>query len=132
MQTATLNLITQYINGWKENNIKQITACLSENCTIIESHGPTYQGINEVELWFKFWLEAKSHITKWDILSFYDCDKENATFIQWDFACISNGIEYAFPGVSIIKFSDGKICFIQEYRMTRLAYPWKKDKLESA
>lgn len=129
--TNNHHLVMQYINGWKENDIKQITSCLSENCIIIESHGPTYHGISDVTLWFKFWLEAKSYIKKWNILSFYECEKENTVFVEWDFACVSNGTEYTFPGISVIKFSERKICFIQEYRMTRSAYQWKKDKLES-
>jgi len=37
-----------------------------------------------------FWEEAKSKITKWDILSFYFCNKEQTAFCEWDFECVSN------------------------------------------
>src|SRR3990167_7109975 len=108
-----------------------ILSCLTENCMVIESHGPTYHGIADIERWFKFWLEAKSKVTKWDIASFFLCEKEQTAFVEWDFSCISNEIEYSLLGVSVIKFMKGKISFIHEYRMSRQPYIWNKNELVS-
>ena len=75
--------------------------------------------------------EAKSKITKWNILSFYFFDKEQTAFCEWDFECVSNDMTYALPGISIVKFKDEKITFIHEYRMTHSAYEWQGDELKS-
>lgn len=124
-------LILQYISGWKYNNLAIITSALIDDCIIIESHGPTYHGIGEIELWFKFWLESNSKVLNWQINSFYFCEQEQIAFCEWDFFCVSNDVEYTLPGISTIKFSDQKIAFIQEYRMTKIPYKWRKDRLIS-
>ena len=73
VEKIAFTLTQQYINGWKRNDLSMILSCLTENCMVIESHGPTYHGIADIERWFKFWLEAKSKVTKWDIASFFLC-----------------------------------------------------------
>ncbi|HEV2524559.1 MAG TPA: nuclear transport factor 2 family protein [Gammaproteobacteria bacterium] len=125
------NLVQQYINGWRENDLPMILSCLTEDCIVIESHGPTYHRMSDIEQWFEFWLKAKSKIKKWDISSFNFCESKKTAFVEWDFSCISNDIEYAFPGISVIQFVDEKISFIHEYRMTHKAYDWEKDELKS-
>jgi len=131
IKNESLALIQSYINGWKQNNIQLIASCLSENCIVIESHGPTYHGIQDISTWFKLWTEAKSTISKWDIQSFTFCEQEQTAFCEWDFACRSNNTRYAFPGISILKFTNHKISFIHEYRMTAPAFDWDRAKLIS-
>jgi hypothetical protein len=108
-----------------------IISCLTEDCVVIESHGPTYHGVYDIEQWFKFWLEAKSKVTKWDILSFYFFVNKKTAFVEWDFTCSSNDVEYNLPGISIAWFIEKKISFIHEYRMTHKAYEWRKNELKS-
>ena len=36
--------IQKYIDGWKEGNSNKIMSVLTNDCFIIESHGPTYNG----------------------------------------------------------------------------------------
>ena len=124
-------LVEQYISGWEQNNLQLIISCLSENCVVIESHGPTYHGIRDIENWFKLWLEAKSKIFKWDIISFAFCEKEQTAFCEWDFSCISDNKKYSFLGLSVVKLLDCKIRLIHEYRMTNPPYEWKGDELNS-
>jgi hypothetical protein len=131
IKKMALELIQQYISGWKQNNLQLITSCLTKNCVVIESHGPTYHGIGDIERWFEYWLQANSTVTKWDILSFSFCEKEQTAFCEWEFICLSNHIEYSLPGISVIKFKNNKIAFIHEYRMTRSAYQWNRDELKS-
>jgi ketosteroid isomerase-like protein len=130
-ETDAFRLTQQYINGWKENDLAQIIASLADDCTVIESHGPTYQGIAAVERWFELWLAANSHVKKWDITSFHFCEQQQVAFCEWDFACVSHNEEYALLGISIIKFSDHKINTLHEYRMTHAAYSWKGERLQS-
>jgi hypothetical protein len=60
MKNLYSELILNYVDGWKQNNLQLIKECLTDDCIIIESHGPQYQGISDVERWFKLWLDAKS------------------------------------------------------------------------
>jgi hypothetical protein len=131
IEKITFNLVQQYINGWKQNDLPMIISCLTEDCVVIESHRPTYHGVSDIEQWFKFWLEANSKITKWDIHSFYFCENKKTAFVEWDFACISNDVEYKLPGISLVQFIEKKISFIHEYRMTHKAYEWGKNELKS-
>jgi len=122
-EKTALALIQQYISGWKQNNLALIIDCLTENCVVIESHGPRYHDLHDIEQWFTLWLAAKSRISKWDITSF--------SFCEWDFACVSNETHYDLSGISVIKFSAEKISFIHEYRMSHPAYKWEGDRLAS-
>ncbi len=42
-------LIQQYVDGWKENNLNKIISCLTSDCTVIESHGPTYYSVEDIK-----------------------------------------------------------------------------------
>ena len=130
-KNKALVLIEQYIEGWKQNDFSLIASSLHSKCTVIESHGPTYYSIDDLQLWFDLWIAADSKVLKWNILSYYFCDDNSTAFIEWDFECRSNGINYPLSGASIIKFSDNKINLIHEYRMTRPAFDWDKKKLVS-
>lgn len=125
------DIVQIYINGWKQNNLDMILSSLAEDCVIIESHGPIYQGSAALKKWFALWLQANSQIKNWDIKSFYFCSDKHTAFTEWDFSCISNGAEYSFPGISIFKFRNQKIELIHEYRMTHNPYVWNGHMLQS-
>jgi ketosteroid isomerase-like protein len=124
-------LVQEYMLGWKQNSIDVIKSCLTEDCVVIESHGPIYHGIGDIEKWFKLWIEAKSKVLKWEIITFSFCVKEEIAFCEWDFSCVSNDSKYDLTGISVVKFSDDKISFIHEYRMIHPANKWDGDKLKS-
>ena len=126
-----LILIKEYIAGWKANNFSLIASALHPECIIIESHGPQYSGIDEIYLWFEFWLAANSTILKWNVTSYDFCDDNITAFIEWEFACVSNNTTYAVSGISVIKFLKDKIVHMHEYRMTQPAFPWDKKTLVS-
>lgn len=131
MEKFNMDLFQQYVSGWKQNHLPHILSCLTEDCIVIESHGPTYQSISDMKRWFEYWKAANSKITKWDILSFSFCEQNNTAYAEWDFSCVSNNQTYSFPGISVIKFTEEKISFIHEYRMTHQAYLWQRDTLKS-
>ncbi|MBI1984605.1 MAG: nuclear transport factor 2 family protein [Candidatus Wildermuthbacteria bacterium] len=112
-------LIQKYVDGWKENDIEKIIAPLSDECVIIESHGPTYQGIKQVKKWFEYWVQEKGRVIRWEITSFYFLGEENTAFFEWDFTCNAAGKGHELLGISLVKFSGGKISFLHEYRMTK-------------
>ena len=37
-------IVQRYVDGWKKGNESEILDALTEDCIIIESHGPTYRG----------------------------------------------------------------------------------------
>ncbi len=84
-EKTAFNLIQQYIEGWKQNDLLLILSTLAEDCVVIESHGPQYQGIREIERWFGFWLNANGKVTKWDLLSLYFCEKKRNGFRRMGF-----------------------------------------------
>lgn len=53
-EKTAFNLIQQYIDSWKQNDLPLILSTLVEDCVVIESHGHQYQGIHEIERWFGF------------------------------------------------------------------------------
>lgn len=122
-------LFQQYVNGWKENDSHKIIDSLSENCIIIESHGPTYRGIEQVRKWVEFWVKKRGRVIRWDIVSFVFHRKQKTAFVEWNFACNVNRKNYELLGISVVKFSDGKISYIHEYRMTKSPYNWKARQL---
>jgi SnoaL-like domain len=123
-------LIQSYLEGWKQLDLSMVLSSLSENGVIIESHGPTYQGIEEVKRWINCWIKTGSRVLRWDLRSFYFVDKEKTAFFEWDFHCVANQRDYVLAGSSLVKFSGEKIAFIHEYCMTHMPHPWVKDMLQ--
>ncbi|MBI2029782.1 nuclear transport factor 2 family protein [Candidatus Gottesmanbacteria bacterium] len=110
-------LINNYVDGWKRNNLELIVSTLSQDCIIIESHGPMYKGVNEIKSWVKEWIEAGSYVTKWGITSFYFI--KDIAFFEWNFKCLLSGNKHELDGISIVKFKNNKISYIREYRTTK-------------
>lgn len=129
MHKKLKKLIQTYIDGWKENNIEKILRPLINNCIIIESHGPTYHGKQQIKQWFEFWEKEKGKVLHWDITSFFFIEKENTVFFEWDFSCNVRNTDYHLPGISIVKIVNNKISYIHEYRMTHISYNWKAKEL---
>lgn len=128
MQTTSFKkLIETYINGWKANDIDLICQPLSHNCTIIESHGPTYHGIKDVKEWVASWIAGKYKVNKWDIVSLV-ATKNTAVF-EWLFVFSSpKMLKRSIEGISLVKFRKNKIVYWREYRTTKPLYNWNESK----
>jgi len=120
MQT-TSNIIQKYVNGWKTNDRDKILSVLTEDCIIIESHGPTYTGKKAISRWIDDWIHKGNVVNQFDILSYYW--SKDVVFVEWIFECTVNDKIHRIEGCSIFKFRDGAISFIREYRTTKLLYP---------
>ena len=123
-------LIQNYLDGWKQLDLSLALLPLSENCVIIESHGPTYRGVEEVKRWIDCWIKTGAKVVRWDLRSFYFLQKENTAFCEWDFHCVAKKKDYVLMGASLVQFSGDKIKKIHEYCMTHKPYPWVKDTLQ--
>jgi hypothetical protein len=116
-------LVTYYVQGWKDSNPALILSTLAPDCLIIESHGPTYRGIEHVKQWVDVWFAHGGIVNQWEITSFY-CEGSTATF-EWAFDCTVDGDRYTFEGCSVVHFDAAHIRSIREYRMTDPAYDWE-------
>jgi len=120
-------LAQMYVDGWRANDAEKIIGPLSEDCVIIESHGPTYRGLADVKEWVESWIKENYKVDKWDIISFWFVD-DTAVF-EWQFTfSAENAAPRNIDGVTIMKFKDEKIIYLREYRTTEPLYDWGKDK----
>lgn len=120
-------LITAYVEGWKINAPAQIIDTLAPDCIIIESHGPTYRGLDVTTQWIESWLGAGNTVDRWDITSFCFDEIEQVAVFEWEFVCTADGMHYKIDGISIVEFEDDKIIGLREYRMTEPPYEWKSE-----
>jgi len=116
-------LIEDYVKGWEQADSSRILKPLSDNCLIIESHGPTYNGLEQVKHWVKEWHQ-EGRVDKWEINSF--CFVKNTAFFEWSFTCTTKGGTDSIEGASVVKFKGSKISGIHEYRMTEEAFDYYK------
>jgi hypothetical protein len=122
MTTNKGGAIQTYIDGWKENNLEKILSSLAKGCKIIESHGPTYNGIDQVKKWVEVWLKANGVVRRWDVASLYII--EGGAVFEWIFECFVDGKDYYLEGISVVVFENGKIKYLREYRSTKKPFDW--------
>jgi hypothetical protein len=115
-------IILQYIDGWKESNITKILSSLSDNCIIIESHGPMYEGRDKVKKWAEQWL-LNGKVIKWDVKSEYVVD--NTIIFEWVFQYSSKGKAEIIDGITVAKFKKNKINYLREYKTTKPVFDFK-------
>jgi hypothetical protein len=115
-------LIEAYVGGWRENDLSRIASTLSPGCIIIESHGPTYRGIDTVREWVESWIDAGSIVDRWDITSF--CFVEGTAVFEWGFEYTVEGEHYSLDGASVVEFDDARIVALREYRRTAPPFEW--------
>jgi hypothetical protein len=116
------DLINAYVEGWKVNDVERVLGTLTENCEIIESHGPTYRGREHVRRWITQWFREGGSIQRWDVTSFFYAD--GAAAFEWVFEYRVTGSAGVIDGASIIRFEDGLIGYLREYRCTETPYLW--------
>lgn len=117
---AARELVERYVRGWRTNDLSGILTTLTPDCVVMESHGPTYRGLDDVEQWVRDWIETGSRVTRWDVLAFL-VDGPAAAF-EWGFECVVDGTRYALDGATVVRFDHGRIAFIHEYRMTEPSF----------
>jgi ubiquinone/menaquinone biosynthesis C-methylase UbiE len=120
-------LITAYIEGWQTNDPTRVINTLAPDCVIIESHGPTYRGLETASRWIVGWMGTGHTVDRWDVTSFCFDDAERIAAFEWRFACTVDGVHYEIDGISIAEFRNNKIASLREYRMTEKPYEWQID-----
>ena len=117
-------LITQYFQGWLQQDVSLVLSTLSPSIKVVECYGPIYCGIDEVSHWFHDWhtKNEKGKVTKWDIFKVMYDEMQKMAAVEWDFECIFDGNLGSFLGASLFCFDDTKITCIQEYKMEKEQY----------
>lgn len=121
-QQPALDLINAYVDGWRANDLTRILDTLTEDCLIIESHGPTYRGREHVRLWVTTWFAAGQTIDRWDVTSVV-VGEDRAAF-EWTFMCSGGWGTASFDGATVVRFEQGRIASLREYRCTESPYLW--------
>ena len=114
-------LVDDYIEGWVQSDASRILASLTDDCSVVESHGPTYYGTEQIKKWIDEWYQT-GKVDKWNIDSFF-FDQDTA-FFEWSFTCTINGKTDSIDGASIVQFKNDKIHHVHEYRMTKPAFDY--------
>ncbi|MBE5793794.1 MAG: nuclear transport factor 2 family protein [Clostridiales bacterium] len=106
--------IRQYMQGWLTQNEELLLATLSQQIHIIESYGPEYIGLAEVQQWFRTW-HTRGQVLRWDALGFLHQGDE--TVVKWHFVCRYEGNTSGFDGLSLVRFdASGRILAMEEYQ----------------
>lgn len=115
-------LVHDYVDGWKAADSDLILNTLERDCVVIESHGPTYRGRDQVKRWIESWFAEGNTIDRWDITSLLVANDDCA--FEWDFSCTVGRVEHSFDGASFARLRSGRIALLREYRMTHRPYEW--------
>jgi ketosteroid isomerase-like protein len=115
-------LVRSYVAGWKAGDVERVVGTLMPDCTIIESHGPTYHGHDVVRQWMMSWFGEGQAITRWDITSVV-AGRDIAAF-EWIFTCTGRWGEATLEGATVLRFQSERIAHLREYRCTEPPHPW--------
>jgi len=120
---AADRLIRQYVEGWRKGDAAMILASVNADCVIVESHGPSYRGKDQIARWVDTWFGAGGEVLLWEIRSLEVLG--DAGFFEWSFACKWLGERYDFEGASVVRFKETLISNIREYATTAPLYDWE-------
>jgi ketosteroid isomerase-like protein len=115
-------LVLDYVEGWKDADAGRVLETLRPDCVVVESHGTTYRGKEQVERWIESWFAEGNMIDQWDVTSFIAA--KNACAFEWVFSCTIEGVRHSFEGASLALLEAGTISLLREYRMTQPRYEW--------
>jgi len=108
------NRIRSYMLGWLNADESLLLSSLAPHIRITESHGPVYEGIGEVQQWFRDWCR-QGNVLRWDALHFLHQGEE--TVVKWFFRCRYEGRTTDMDGVSLVTFdAQGRILSMEEYQ----------------
>jgi hypothetical protein len=108
-------LIRTYVEGWKEYNTAKILSTLDPDCVLIESQGQTIRGSQQIIREVEKRIAGEYgpwKISRWDITTLVVANE--ICFLEWEFEG-----QRSFDGASIVRFKEGKINYVREYRTTK-------------
>lgn len=106
-------IIRRWFDMWLRGEDTGISNLFTEDAVYIESWGPEYHGVEKLRHWFAEW-NSRGTVLAWDIRQYLH--QGDQTVVEWFFRCkMADGMEQAFDGISLVKWENGKIAFLQEF-----------------
>ena len=105
--------VQKWFEMWLNQNSQGIEELFCRDSIYVESWGPEYIGLNAIRHWFEEW-NTRGRVKTWEIKQFFHKDEQ--TIVEWYFCNeMKDGRKEEFDGLSLIKWENGKICFLKEY-----------------
>lgn len=120
-------IIRLWFSMWLNQKDLGMDDIFTPDVIYIESWGPKYEDRETVKHWFYEW-NTRGKVLAWDIVQFFH--KEDQTMVQWYFKNqMKNGTVEEFDGMSLIRWKENRISFLQEFGCNRGTYnPYENGK----
>ncbi|MBL4931170.1 GNAT family N-acetyltransferase [Clostridium paridis] len=109
-------VVRKYFKSWIDRDECVLREVFAEEAIYIESYGPVYNGLKEIQKWFRDW-NKRGKVIAWDIKNIVVT--ENTVICEWYFKNEFDGKVDDFNGVSWINFDKfNKIIQLKEFAAT--------------
>lgn len=107
-------IVEKYFNIWINPDVNSLESIFAHDIYYIESHGPSYSGLEQLKSWFIEWNNL-GKVTTWNITNFIQ--HNNLAIVEWHFACRYEQTYSEFNGISLFTFDiHDKIIKVKEFR----------------
>ena len=105
--------VRRWFAMWLAGRAEGLEELFAPDAVYIESWGPQYHGLEKICHWFAEW-NTRGRVEEWQILQFFHQGEES--LVRWLFRDrMEDGRTEAFEGLSLIRWREGKIAFLQEF-----------------
>ncbi len=104
--------IRAWFGMWLAADSTGLDGLFTRDAVYIESWGPEYHGRDAISHWFDEW-NTRGRVLRWDIKQFFHSGEQTA--VEWFFENTVDGRRERFDGVSIVRWSCGRIARLQEF-----------------
>ena len=113
----------RYVDAWLRQDPTALPDVLAPDVHYVESHGPAYHGLAQVQQWFTDW-HSHGRVLAWELGDHVGDGPTHAC--RWRFTCTYGGAESTFDGVTWLVLDDaGRITELREFAATLpLRYPY--------
>lgn len=120
---AIPDAFVRYVDCWLARDPLALPEVLAPGVHYVESHGPAYHGLAQVQRWFTDW-HTRGRVLAWDLGEVVSAGPVHA--VRWRFTCTYDGAESTFDGVTWLVLDDaGRIAELREFAATLpLTYPY--------
>jgi ketosteroid isomerase-like protein len=111
--TLAPDLLHEYIDGWRRQDIPAVLATLAEDCVVIKMGGPVHRGRERVEQWMLEWFGAGGVVHDWQVTG--SAASGDLLVAEWVFTGTWRGERSTREGVTLARPLAGRIAHLREY-----------------